>query len=65
MYVDGGVLELGIVRDSTLNSHNDYQIFGETFENVAFLGLQSIECVSTFCPNGVVSAPAAPSGCHA
>jgi hypothetical protein len=65
MYVDGGVLELGIVRDSTLNSHNDYQIFGETFENVAFLGLESIECTSTFCANGVTTAPAVAPSCAA
>lgn len=65
LYVDGGTLELGIVRDSTLNSHNDYQIFGETFENIAFVGLESIECTSTFCANGIVSAPAAPGGCVA
>ena len=38
LHLDGGSLELGIVRDSTLNSTNDYQIFGETFENVARLG---------------------------
>ena len=31
----GRVLELGIVRDSTLNSTNDFQIFGERFRNVA------------------------------
>ena len=30
-----GVLELGIVRDSTLNSTNDFQVFGERFRNVA------------------------------
>jgi hypothetical protein len=30
-----GSLELGIVRDSTLNSTNDFQIFGERFRNVA------------------------------
>jgi hypothetical protein len=35
IHVDSGGLELGIVRDSTLNSTNDYQFFGETFENVA------------------------------
>lgn len=38
IHVDGGGLELGIVRDSTLNSTNDYQFFGETFENVARVG---------------------------
>jgi hypothetical protein len=35
IHLDAGSLELGIVRDSTLNSTNDFQIFGETFENVA------------------------------
>ena len=33
-----GVLELGIVRDSTLNSTNDFQVFGERFRNVARIG---------------------------
>lgn len=31
IYLDGGVLDLGLVRDSQLNSGNDFQIFGETF----------------------------------
>jgi len=35
--VDSGSLELGLVRDSTLNSTNDFQIFGERFRNVARL----------------------------
>ena len=35
--IDSGSLELGIVRDSTLNSTNDFQIFGEKFRNVARL----------------------------
>jgi hypothetical protein len=33
--IDSGTLELGIVRDSTLNSTNDFQVFGERFRNVA------------------------------
>jgi len=33
--LDMGSLELGIVRDSTLNSTNDFQVFGEEFRNVA------------------------------
>ena len=33
--MDMGSLELGIVRDSTLNSTNDFQIFGERFRNLA------------------------------
>ena len=36
--LDGGTLELGIIRDSVLNSTNDFLLFGETFENTAKLG---------------------------
>jgi hypothetical protein len=59
LHLDGGVLELGIVRDSTLNSTNDYQVFGETFENVARIGpTQAARWASiTICPTG--SFPAA------
>ena len=35
--IDSGSLELGIVRDSTLNSTNDFQVFGEYFRNVVRL----------------------------
>ncbi len=38
LHIDMAELNLGIVRDSTLNSTNDFQIFGETFENVARIG---------------------------
>lgn len=34
VFLDGGTLDLGIVRDSMLNSKNDYQIFVETFEGL-------------------------------
>lgn len=57
LYVDGGVLELGLVRDSVLNSTNDFQIFGETFENVAFVGIESLAIETTTCDSGTVSAP--------
>lgn len=33
--LDMGTLDIGVVRDSTLNSTNDYQLFIETFESVA------------------------------
>lgn len=54
IHVDGGSLELGLVRDSTLNSTNDYQMFGETFENVALLGpaQSALWITSTVCPSG-------------
>jgi hypothetical protein len=38
LHIDMAELNLGIVRDSTLNSTNDFQIFGEVFENVARIG---------------------------
>lgn len=38
LHLDAGSLELGLVRDSTLNETNDYQLFGESFENVARIG---------------------------
>jgi hypothetical protein len=58
IHVDSGSLELGIVRDSTLNSTNDFQLFGETFENVALLGpQQGTRWISqAICPNGVFPA---------
>jgi len=43
---------LGIVRDSTLNATNDAEAFAETFESVAFVGLESIRLRSNVCPSG-------------
>ena len=58
IHVDSGSLELGLVRDSTLNSTNDFQIFGETFENVARIApLQATRWLQIdVCPNGVFPA---------
>jgi hypothetical protein len=52
--IDSGTLELGIVRDSTLNSTNDFQVFGERFRNVARIApAQAAYWVSTdWCPIG-------------
>jgi hypothetical protein len=54
LHEDMASLELGIVRDSTLNSTNDFQIFGESFENVALIGpAQAAYWVtSTLCADG-------------
>jgi hypothetical protein len=54
IHVNGGSLELGLVRDSTLNSTNDFQMFGETFENVALLApAQAARWITaTVCPSG-------------
>jgi len=55
LYLDGGVLELGLVRDSVLNSTNDFEIFGESFENVAFIGVESLAVESTLCDTGITA----------
>ncbi|HEU5301945.1 MAG TPA: major capsid protein [Acidimicrobiia bacterium] len=52
LFLDGGTLDLGLVRDSTLNDTNDFQVFAETFEAVAFVGVESLAVTSTVCPNG-------------
>jgi hypothetical protein len=55
LFLDGGTLDLGIVRDSTLNSTNDFQMFAETFENVHFHGVESLRIVIDVCPDGSTS----------
>jgi hypothetical protein len=57
LHLDSGQLDLGIVRDSTLNSTNDFQIFAETWENAAFVGVESQWHTATLAPNGTNSAP--------
>lgn len=63
LFLDGGTLELGIVRDSTLNNTNDYRIFGESFEQVAFVGPESLEVESTVCPTGTTGGTATAITC--
>lgn len=57
LFLDAGTLDLGIVRDSVLNAQNQYQLFAETFEHAAKVGVVSSLITSTICPNGVVAAP--------
>ena len=52
--LDGGVLDLGLVRDSVLNRTNDYQLFMESFEEVAYRGVESLWVTSTVCYSGQV-----------
>lgn len=46
LFLEEANLDLGIVRDSTLNSTNDYKMFVETFENVAKVGVESLRVTS-------------------
>ena len=56
IFLDGGTLDLGIVRDSTLVGTNDYLMFLETFENVAKVGVESLKVTSTININGAAAA---------
>ena len=56
LFLDGGTLDLGIIRDSTLVGTNDYKMFVETFENVAFVGIEALKITSTISINGVAAA---------
>jgi hypothetical protein len=52
LFLDGGTLDLGLVRDSTLNGTNDYKMFVETFEGVAKVGIESLRIASALDANG-------------
>jgi hypothetical protein len=56
LFLDGGTLDLGIIRDSTLVGTNDYKMFVETFEGIAKVGVESIKVTSTISVNGVAAA---------
>ena len=61
VFLDGGELNLGMVRDSTLNKTNDFQMFTETFEKAIFRGHESIEVMMTIAPTGGSIGTVAPS----
>ncbi len=63
LHLDSGELQLGVVRDSTLNASNDFQIFSETWENIGKVGVESIWATTTVCPNGEVALAAAAEAC--
>lgn len=56
LFLDGGTLDLGIIRDSTLVGTNDYKMFIETFEGVAKVGIESLKITSTFVVKGTAAA---------
>ena len=56
LFLDGGTLDLGLVRDSTLNATNDYKMFAETFEGVAKRGVESYRVVSALRATGEAAA---------
>lgn len=56
LFLDGGTLDIGIVRDSALVGTNDYRMFVETFEGVAKIGIESLKVTQTFQVSGAASA---------
>lgn len=62
LFLDGGTLDLGLVRDSTLNGTNDYKIFLETFEGVAKVGVESLRITSALAIKGSSSATTVVAG---
>jgi hypothetical protein len=56
LFLDGGTLDLGIIRDSSLVGTNDYKMFVETFEGIAKVGVESLAVTSTISINGARSA---------
>ena len=56
LFLDGGTLDLGIIRDSSLVGTNDYKMFVETFEGVAKVGIEGLAITSAISVNGVAAA---------
>jgi hypothetical protein len=63
-FMDGGRLDLGVVRDATLDATNDYEVMVETFENIANRGFahSAWQLVSTLCANGASAGTISTSG---
>lgn len=60
LFLDGGTLDLGIVRDSNLVDTNDYRTFVETFEGLAKVGIEALQITSQLSIGKSESAPATP-----
>lgn len=57
LYLDGGTLDLGVVRDTTTIAANEYATFVESFESVAFTGCESLWItLSDLCVSGAAAA---------
>lgn len=56
LFLDGGSLDLGIIRDSSLVNTNDYRMFIETFEGVAKVGIESLRINTKLAVSGAAAA---------
>lgn len=50
--LDGGSLDVGLVRDHALNKTNDFAMFMEEWIGIAMLGCESVRIDSTVVPSG-------------
>lgn len=53
LFLDGGELNLGFIRDSVLAKTNDLLFFAENFQQVAFVGVESLEITAQLAPTGL------------
>ncbi|MDN5919196.1 MAG: major capsid protein, partial [Pseudonocardia sp.] len=60
-HLDGGTLDLGIVRDSDLIERNRYRQFSETWEGVAARGVEALRIVADVLPTGGMSGTVEPA----
>lgn len=58
LFLDGGTLDFGLWRDSSLNSLNNYRLMAESFEELAGVGYEMLEVTSTVAANGTFAGPA-------
>jgi NifB/MoaA-like Fe-S oxidoreductase len=58
---DAGTLGLGIIRDVAFSNTNDAEIFAETFEGLAAVGLESVRLTMSVEPSGVTSNTTTPT----
>lgn len=56
LFLDGGTLDLGVTRDATMLSANEYATFVETFEGVAKTGCESLWVGTPVCVSGAAAA---------
>ena len=63
LHVDGGTLDLGIIRDTITMQTNDAVSFAETFESVALVGPESLALSLSVCPDGTTAGPVDISVC--
>lgn len=61
-FLDGGTLDVGYVRDSLLNATNDVEYVVESFEGVAFRGIEAYQLIWNVRPNGTAASTVSTAG---